>query len=269
MTEKTKSKIKSLVFVIVFTSFILLFQNAIFLLFNKITRLVLEKNFQFVLERYYWNFYLLSSLLSLFILLKIINKSNKNDKDFVFNEKINYPKVIYGLKNLLIFIIITTLYIYIVEKISKTNDFLSDALKNYGQIENLIGKKFNIFTLMSVALVGPIFEEILFRAFMIGKLKRDFSINTAIIIQAIFFGLVHGNLIQGIYAFIAAIIFAKVYIKTRSIKIAIFMHIINNFVSSLSLIEKFLPYISFFLIFIIILVLLDVFSKKKSENQEK
>lgn len=87
-------------------------------------------------------------------------------------------------------------------------------------------------SLIGIVIVAPVFEEIFFRGFIFGYLKKNFNIVGAIIVQALVFGVMHGNMIQGIYSSILGIVFAVVYIHYESLFACITLHIVVNFLGS-------------------------------------
>lgn len=82
--------------------------------------------------------------------------------------------------------------------------------------------------LLAVSVFAPFFEEWLCRGLVLrGMLKRT-KPWTAIMISALFFALIHGNLQQGVPAFLMGIIFGYVYYRTGSLKLTMLMHFVNN-----------------------------------------
>lgn len=96
-------------------------------------------------------------------------------------------------------------------------------------ISNATGSYLQLF---SIVICAPIFEEIFFRGFMLGYLKKNFNIVGAIIVQAVVFGIMHGNIVQGIYASILGIALAIVYLHYESLFACIIVHIVTNFFGS-------------------------------------
>jgi membrane protease YdiL (CAAX protease family) len=89
------------------------------------------------------------------------------------------------------------------------------------------GQDFSII-LLSVGILGPIFEEILFRGLVFNELRKVKGLVFSVIVQAILFGVFHMNWLQGIYAFLLGIILGLVYVWTRSIWAPIIAHIVFN-----------------------------------------
>ncbi|MBE6838341.1 MAG: CPBP family intramembrane metalloprotease [Ruminococcus sp.] len=88
-----------------------------------------------------------------------------------------------------------------------------------------------VMTIYSVIL-APIFEEILFRGFVLKNLSR-FNVRFGIIMSAILFGLFHGNLSQFIGATCFGVIVALTTVKANSLIPAIVMHSVGNGMLSL------------------------------------
>ncbi|MDR2558797.1 MAG: CPBP family intramembrane metalloprotease [Oscillospiraceae bacterium] len=84
-----------------------------------------------------------------------------------------------------------------------------------------------IIMLVMVGLIGPVFEELIYRHWLLRPLRRygDFQ---AVIITALLFAFFHGNLTQFLYTFASGIIYGIVAVKTNSVKPVIILHIINN-----------------------------------------
>lgn len=83
-------------------------------------------------------------------------------------------------------------------------------------------------TLISVSIFAPFFEEWLCRGMILRGLLQRTSPFVAIIISAAFFALIHMNPWQAIPAFILGLLFGLVYYKTRSLKLTMLMHCVNN-----------------------------------------
>ena len=98
---------------------------------------------------------------------------------------------------------------------------VSDMIENSSPLGNLI----------AVCILGPVFEEILFRKLLIDRLLPC-SETLAIVMSGVLFGLVHGNLYQFFYAAFSGILFGYVYVRTGRIVITIAMHMIINFAGS-------------------------------------
>ena len=83
-------------------------------------------------------------------------------------------------------------------------------------------------SLISSGIIGPIYEEILFRYLLYNRLKSKYSIRKSILITTIIFALIHISPIKIIYAFILGLILNITYEKYHNIKAPILIHIAAN-----------------------------------------
>ncbi len=80
-------------------------------------------------------------------------------------------------------------------------------------------------------IIGPIFEELIFRKLLMDKLGM-YGDRIAIIVSAVAFGLFHGNLFQLFYATLLGALLAYVYSKTGNILYPIAIHMLTNLFGS-------------------------------------
>ncbi|NMA24419.1 MAG: CPBP family intramembrane metalloprotease [Clostridiales bacterium] len=83
-------------------------------------------------------------------------------------------------------------------------------------------------SLLAVGIVGPIFEELLYRGLIFGELRKITKVRIALVIQAVPFGAMHLDVIQGSYAVIIGILLGYVYYRSNSIIAPIIVHISIN-----------------------------------------
>ncbi len=79
-----------------------------------------------------------------------------------------------------------------------------------------------------VYVIGPVSEEIIFRGAIFGRMHLAFPFWTANAIQAMFFGIYHMNLVQGVYAFLLGMVLGMVVYATGSILCSIAVHMVFN-----------------------------------------
>lgn len=85
-----------------------------------------------------------------------------------------------------------------------------------------------------IGILAPLAEEVVFRGAILRKLLAMMPTGrhwVAIAISALFFGIVHFNLPQGIHAFLIGLLLGWMYYRTRSIIPGIVFHWINNTIS--------------------------------------
>lgn len=86
--------------------------------------------------------------------------------------------------------------------------------------------------ILVVVIIGPIFEELIFRKTYVDAIGK-YSSSLAIFISGASFALFHGNITQVIYTFGAGLMLAWVYTKTKNIIYPIIMHMLLNFFGSI------------------------------------
>lgn len=111
--------------------------------------------------------------------------------------------------------------------------FISPAAMEYYEelleVAGLTGENITVMVVLYAIIIGPLSEELIFRGAIlhIGAERLNFWV--ANILQAIFFGLFHMNLVQGVYAFVVGIFFGYVAHKSHSIKASYVFHLLFNF----------------------------------------
>ena len=87
-----------------------------------------------------------------------------------------------------------------------------------------------LFMTLFVAIIPAILEEIAIRGVLLQPLRR-FGDGFAIVVSAVIFSLLHGNMVQIPYTVIAGIYFGYVMVATGSLWPSIILHFLNNFYS--------------------------------------
>jgi CAAX protease family protein len=101
-------------------------------------------------------------------------------------------------------------------------DFLVDTFFRIFNLDSLF------LSLLGIVLVPAIFEEVLFRGFILFGLNKNYSDRKSIFISSLLFGLVHLNPWQFLTAFLIGMIFGWIALKTKSIILPVAGHFLNN-----------------------------------------
>ncbi|MDP2813591.1 MAG: CPBP family intramembrane metalloprotease [Erysipelotrichaceae bacterium] len=109
-----------------------------------------------------------------------------------------------------------------------------DNLETYEQlISSIIGQSPTWLILLTIGIVAPIAEELLFRGLIFHMFNRHMNVKIALIVQGLLFGAFHMNLVQSVYASVLGIVLGITYLLTGSLWIPIIIHIVNNSVALL------------------------------------
>lgn len=100
------------------------------------------------------------------------------------------------------------------------------ALENYNELMELMGLgEMSVPVLIAVSIMAPLSEEVLCRGVILRLAERVsprfWVVN---VIQALAFGILHGNLVQGTYAFVLGLILGYIYGKYRNIWLCMLLH---------------------------------------------
>jgi membrane protease YdiL (CAAX protease family) len=91
-----------------------------------------------------------------------------------------------------------------------------------------IGQGFSPLMLLYVVVLGPIMEELVFRGLIYRFARLALPFWGANILQAALFAVYHGNIVQGIYAFIFGIVLGYIAHRGHGIRYSLFTHIAIN-----------------------------------------
>ena len=86
-----------------------------------------------------------------------------------------------------------------------------------------------LLSLVFIALIGPVFEELYFRKFVIDRVL-PYGEKTAVFASAFIFALFHGNLEQFFYAFAVGIVFGYLYVRYGTAFPGLILHVIINLI---------------------------------------
>lgn len=86
------------------------------------------------------------------------------------------------------------------------------------------------FSVLFVALLPAVCEELVFRGMIYNALRRKFGVALSVILSAIMFALIHFSIFQTIHQLILGVVLALIVYVTGSIVYAMIFHFLNNFI---------------------------------------
>ncbi len=107
-------------------------------------------------------------------------------------------------------------------------DALQGFFDSYNKLASQLTDGNFMLGIITVGIIVPVFEEILFRGFIFGEISKWLKLPATVIIQAVIFGLYHMNVIQGTYAVLIGVLLGIIYIRTKSLIGPILLHISIN-----------------------------------------
>ena len=107
-------------------------------------------------------------------------------------------------------------------------------MESYMELMETAGiTEFTLVTFIATVILAPLGEEILCRGIIFriaGKVSGRFWVANCI--QAFAFGVIHGNLVQGSYAFLIGLVLGYIYGKYHNIWYCMLLHGVINFTSN-------------------------------------
>ena len=78
--------------------------------------------------------------------------------------------------------------------------------------------------LLYTIVLAPVTEELIFRGLSLKILEMEFPFWAANILQAFYFGTMHGNMVQGIYAFLSGMVLGYLVKRKGTLAAGILCH---------------------------------------------
>jgi len=158
---------------------------------------------------------------SVIMSLTIIYGLNKR-KDFTFS------RALFPVSLLIIAFTFIMSFHFVIEPLSSvipTPETLNKTLSEIIQMP--------ILAFVTLVMLAPLLEELLFRGIILDGYLKNYSPLNSILISAFLFALIHGNLAQGIGAFIMGMVAGLLYWRTKSLLLCIGLHFSNNLIAFL------------------------------------
>ena len=154
------------------------------------------------------------------LVLKSIKKSIDNNFEIKYFGKLNY-KLLFSAMLLIggYYLLYESSIGIVINKIPKSSIMEETFTK-------MFLNPYSAF--ISMAIIGPIFEEIFMRGIILAGLLNRYSPRKAIIASALIFGAWHLNIHQFVDATLAGLILGMIYYKTNSLILCIAAHMANN-----------------------------------------
>lgn len=184
-----------------------------------------------ILEAFYSQMYyslIAGAVVTIPVLCLLMRKDQrKREASCVQQLRIQVPAMVYPLVVLVAF----------ASCIGGNNIIFSSGLmkvdETYQQLTEILYSAPVWFQLLGTGVIVPLCEELIFRGLMYNRLKDHVPVKWALLMSALAFGIGHGNLVQGVYAFALGYMMAYLYERTNKLWVPMLFHIVANSVSVL------------------------------------
>lgn len=197
---------------------------------------------------------LLGQVISGILVIPIIYKRSRKTPYIKLSVKKDFWKmIVIGFGWFFLGNIVVSILLYLLKDLPS----ITRIFETFEEVSNLSSGFF--LTFIVIVILAPITEELIFRGILFEEINRLFDYKFAIFSTALFFGIFHFNILQGVNAFLLAIILAIVYYYRKNILDSILIHMVNNFLALILTINQnmstfifMMGFASIFLSFIII-----------------
>ena len=111
--------------------------------------------------------------------------------------------------------------------------FPQSWVDSYNSSTVVFAESGTLITMLTVLVCAPIVEEITFRGLIYSRLSRGMPVFAAMLISSWIFGVIHGNIIQMLYAALLGYIICYTRVKYQSLTASILVHFGFNLFSIL------------------------------------
>ena len=107
---------------------------------------------------------------------------------------------------------------------------IAESSEGFERAQNTLSDGSLIIKILCNCLVIPILEELLLRGIVTGQLYLMYGLIPSVFISSIFFGILHNNIVQFIYALVVGVLLGLMYVKNKRISLCIITHCLINFI---------------------------------------
>lgn len=145
-----------------------------------------------------------------------------------FKEVFRKPSILEGL----VLIILAVLSCFAFNNILTMSNLI-EMFPGYEDVSKALFEGNIIIQIITVVIIAPIVEELLFRGLIQKRLCEDMKAKYGILISAFLFAVYHMNVVQGLYAFAIGLLLGYTLEKYKTLLAPIIFHMVANGVSVL------------------------------------
>lgn len=167
-------------------------------------------------------------LLTLFLVIYVpwqIKKYRTTKSDIGLTRLPSWVDILLTPAGLVVYLICSSLLIYAASKVFPWFDM--DQAQDVG-FDQISQRYEYILAFVSLVIIAPIAEEIIFRGYLYGKLKKFVPIWISILVTSIVFGAIHGAWNLAIDTFVLSIVLCLLREMTGNIWSSILLHMAKN-----------------------------------------
>lgn len=148
-----------------------------------------------------------------------------NKKEIGLERLPSWTEIFITPAGFIIYLIFTAVLMFVASKIIP--GFNPDQAQDVG-FSQLSHRYDYLLAFITLVVVAPMAEEILFRGYLFGKLKKNIPVWLAVIITSATFGLIHGSWNIGVDTFALSVVLCILRQATGSIWSSLLLHMLKN-----------------------------------------
>lgn len=167
-------------------------------------------------------------LLTLLIVIGVpwlARKRMTNSKELGLTRLVSWLDIGLAPAGFIIYFLISAMLIYLVTQFIPGFD--SEQVQSIG-FDNLSYQYEYLLAFVTLVIIAPVAEEVLFRGYLYGKLRKSAPIWLAVILTSALFGFIHGQWNVGIDVFALSVVMCGLREITGSIWSGIILHMMKN-----------------------------------------
>lgn len=154
----------------------------------------------------------------------LIKKYKTSREDIGLSRLPSWLDILLAPAGFIIYLVISAIFILIASQLSFIN---LDQVQDTGFSQLTQGYEY-LVAFLTLVVIAPVAEEILFRGFLFGKLRKHVPIWVAILITSLLFAFVHGAVNVGIDVFALSIVLCLLRLVSGTIWPSILLHMLKN-----------------------------------------
>lgn len=155
----------------------------------------------------------------------LIKKYRTTKDDIGLTRLLSWTDILFAPAGFVIYLLSSALLVYIAGVVAPNLDLSQTQETGF---KNIVYYHEYVLAFMTLIVIAPIAEEILFRGYLYGKLRNVAPLWVAVLVTSGLFGLVHGQWNVGIDVFALSIVLCTLREVTGNIWAGVLVHMLKN-----------------------------------------
>jgi len=155
----------------------------------------------------------------------VVKKRRTTKKDIGLQQLPRWMDIVWAPAGMIVYLILTSIVTQIAMQTLTFVDYSQAQETGFAQIS---GQLEYVLAFISLVVIAPLAEEILFRGYLLGKLRKYAPLWLSILITSALFALVHFQWNVAIDVFVLSIVLCLLRVYTGSLWASVLLHMLKN-----------------------------------------